>query len=78
LRRVRVAFMDVSEKAIPEGIGVLSVQQTKSMLDFDVVVWKMTSCLSGSAGEKSQHMAEENVSTRPTRCSGLLATRQIG
>jgi len=32
----------------------------------------------GSAGEKSQHMAEENVSTRPTRCSGLLATRQIG
>jgi hypothetical protein len=34
--------------------------------------------LFGSAGEKCQHVAEENVSTRPTRCSGLLATRQIG
>jgi ubiquinone/menaquinone biosynthesis C-methylase UbiE len=30
------------------------------------------------AGRKVEHVAEENVSTRPTRCSGLLATRQIG
>jgi len=34
--------------------------------------------LIGSAGEKCQHVAEQNVSTRPTRCSAPLATRQVG
>jgi hypothetical protein len=31
-----------------------------------------------NAGRKVQHVAEENVSTRPTTCSGPLATRQVG
>jgi len=34
--------------------------------------------LGGDSGRKCQHMAAENVSTRPTRCSAPLATRQVG
>jgi len=31
-----------------------------------------------NAGRKVEHVAEENVSTRPTTCSGPPATRQVG
>jgi len=33
---------------------------------------------SANAGRKVEHVAEENVSTRPTTCSGPPATRQVG